>query len=145
MPIEVKGIEEIKAKLDRLSNEKTKLAIQRAGIRRAAKVLIEAMKQRVPFDTGKLEGSIGMQVKKNSGRLAALIGPDKKFNFIGRFHEFGTKYMVGEHWMQKSFDESANQALDAYVAEALRLFEKHEYDDLMAAIEASLQPLPGEE
>jgi len=145
MPIEVKGIEEIKAKLDRLSSEKTKIAIQRAGIRAAGKVLVAAAKDAAPMDTGKLEESIGMQIKKKDGKLLAMIGADKKYNFIGRFHEFGTKFQTGQHWMQKSFDSSADEALDAYIATATRLFEKHEYDDLMAAIEAAASAGQGEE
>lgn len=138
MPIEIIGIEEIKAKLDRLSNEKTKLAIQRAGARKAAKVILAAQQQYVPFDTGKLEGALGIQTKKvGSIGVATAIGPDKKLNFIGRFHEFGTKKMAGDHWMQKAFDSSKDDALEAYVAEVTKLFDKHEYDDLMAAIEAA--------
>jgi hypothetical protein len=74
-----------------------------------------------------------------------MIGPDKRFNFIGRFHEFGTKFMAGTHWMQKAFDASANQALDAYTAEVMRLFDKHEYDDLIAALEQSVSPQGDEE
>lgn len=145
MPIVVKGIEEIKAKLDRLSNPKTKVAIQRAGIRAAARVLLQAQQQNVPFATGRLEGTLGIQIKKQNGQLAALIGPDKKLNFIARFHEFGTKFMSGSHWMQKSFDSSASAALDAYTAAVLRLFDKHEYDDLIAALESAESPQAGEE
>jgi HK97 gp10 family phage protein len=138
MPIEIIGIEEIKARLDRLSNEKTKLAIQRAGARKAAKVLLAAQQQTVPFDTGRLEGTLGIQTKKvGSIGVVTAIGPDKKLNFIGRFHEFGTKFMAGKHWMQKAFDSSKDEALEAYTSEVTKLLDKHEYDDLMAAIEAA--------
>jgi HK97 gp10 family phage protein len=145
MPIEIRGIDEIKAKLDRLSSEKTKLAIQRAGARKAAKVLLNQQQDTVPFATGKLEGSLGIQVRRRGNNIFVMIGPDKRFNFIGRFHEFGTKFMAGTHWMQKAFDASANQALDAYTAEVMRLFDKHEYDDLIAALEQSVSPQGDEE
>jgi HK97 gp10 family phage protein len=145
MPIEIRGIDEIKAKLGRLGNAKTKLAIQRAGARKAAKVLLAQQQDSVPFDTGKLEDSLGIQVRRRGDNIFVMIGPDKRFNFIGRFHEFGTKFMAGTHWMQKAFDASAHEALDAYTAEALRLFDKHEYDDLLSALESSLSPQGDEE
>jgi HK97 gp10 family phage protein len=145
MPIEIKGIEELKARLDRLSNEKTKIGIQRAGIRAASKVLLEAQKDTVPVDTGDLRDSIGMQIKKKDGKLVAMIGADKKYNFIGCFHEFGTKFMTGEHWTQKAFDSSAHEALDAYTEAVKRLLDKHEWDDLVAAIEQAASASSGEE
>jgi HK97 gp10 family phage protein len=145
MPITIQGVEEIKAKLDTLSNEKTKIAIQRAGIRAAAKILLAAQEQTVPFETGRLEGTLGVQIKKQNGKLNALIGPDKKLNFIGRFHEFGTMKMTGTHWMQKAFDSSVQEALAAYTEAVLRLFDKHMYADLVAAIEQAANASEGEE
>lgn len=145
LPIEVVGIEEIKARLDRLSNPKTKLAMERVGCRAAAKVLVAAQQQTVPFLTGKLEGSLGIQVQKKGDNILVRIGPDKRWNYIGRFHEFGTKFMTGNHWMQKAFDSSAQQALDAYVAAVKKMFDKHEYDGLIAAIELATNANAGEE
>jgi HK97 gp10 family phage protein len=164
MPIVIRGLNEIKEKLDRLSNPKTKLACQRAGIRAAAKILVQAQMDAAPDDTGKLKESIGMQIKKASDGLLGLIGPDKEQNYIGRFAEYGTQALIGQknkgktggkfthnriqratHWMQKSFDASGSDALDAYTATVIKLFDKHEYDDLMAAIEAAANASGDEE
>lgn len=137
MPITVQGIEEIKARLDKIGNPRTKLSIERAGSRAAARVLLAAQEQTVPFATGKLEGSLGINVKRSGDNLLTKIGPDKKLNYIGRFHEFGTKFMTGIHWMQKAFDSSAQRALDMYTATVKKLFDKHYYDELVAEIETA--------
>ena len=161
MPIELVGMEELLANLDRLESEATKISIQRAGIRAASKVIIAAQKSAVPEETGRLKETIGMQIKKEGGNLTALIGPDKKWNYIGRFAEFGSQQLVGQknkgsyandakrgrgtkftynriqpaqHWLQKSWDASAHEALDAYTETVRKLFDKHSYDDLMAAL-----------
>lgn len=138
MPIEVTGIEEIIRRLDELG-PKAQAAIERAGGRAAAKVLLQAQRQAVPVESGRLLMSLGMQTKKVSGGLLTMIGPDKRRNFLGRFHEFGTKYMAGIHWMQKAFDSSAKAAQEAYIATVKKLLDKPHYDDLKAALQRAAQ------
>jgi len=145
MPIEVIGIEEIKARFDQLSDPKARLAIQRAGIRAACKVLLKAQQETVPFETGKLRDSLGIQIKRRGDKLFAMVGADKRWNFIGRFHEFGTKFMAGTHWMQKAFDSSSKEALSAYEDAVRALFEKREWNAFMAVLALSESSGEGEE
>lgn len=139
LTIRIQGMDELRRRLEELKDPKVARAMIRTGSRAAAKILLEAMRETVPVETGALLDSLGIQTKgANTDKLQVLIGPDKKWNFIGRFHEFGTKTMAGEHWMQKSWDASSKEALDAYVAKVQQLLDKKMYQDLMAAIEAGL-------
>jgi len=137
--IKVNGLEELKRRLEELEDGKMARAMMRTGSRRAAKVLLAGQQETVPFETGKLEGALGIQVKNaQSDNLQVLVGPDKSLNFIGRFHEFGTKFMAGVHWMQKAFDSSCDAALEAYTAEVKRLLDKKTWADFKAAIEEAV-------
>lgn len=137
--IKVTGLEEIMERLNALEDNKLARAMMRTGSREAAKVLLEGQKETVPFETGKLEDSLGIQTKNaKSDNLQILIGPDKKLNFIGRFHEFGTKFMPGSHWMQKAWDETSKDALEVYIEKVRKLLDKRLWKDLMSAIEVSL-------
>jgi HK97 gp10 family phage protein len=137
--VKVQGLEELKRRLEELSDPKTARAMMRTGSRAAAKVLLAAMQETVPVESGALLESLGIQVKgANSDSLHIFIGPDKKWNYIGRFHEFGTKFMAGDHWMQKSFDASSKDALQAYIDKVRQLLDRKTYQDLMAAIQAGL-------
>ena len=137
MPITVTGIEEIKAKFDQLSDPRARMAIQRAGIRAAARVFLAAMQENVPVETGKLEESIGIQIKRKGDYLLWKSGPDGRWNFIGRVQEFGTKHEAGTHWMQRSFDQAAAEALSAYETAVMQMFEKREWNALAAVIALS--------
>lgn len=137
--IRVSGLDELKRRLDSLDDGKLARSMMQTGARKAAKVLLAAQQQTVPVADGRLRDALGIQVKRaKSDKLQVLIGPDQKLNFIGRFHEFGTKFMAGIHWMQKAFDYSCNDALDIYTAEVTRMLDKKMYADLMAAIEDGL-------
>ena len=99
--IKVNGLDELKKRLTDLGDGKLARSMMRSGARKAAKVLMSGQLDTVPVETGELRDSIGIQVKgARADQLQVLIGPDKKWNYIGRFHEFGTKFMAGVHWMQ---------------------------------------------
>jgi HK97 gp10 family phage protein len=134
--LKVSGLDELKRRLEALDDGKLARSMRRTASRKAAKVLMATQQQTVPVEEGDLRDSIGIQVKTEGQQT--LIGPDERLNFIGRFHEFGTKHMAGIHWMQKAFDSASGEALDAYVAEAQRLLDKKQFSDLMAAIEEGL-------
>jgi HK97 gp10 family phage protein len=137
--IRVQGLDELKQRLESLNDGRAARAMMRTGSRKAAQVLLATQQETVPFETGRLEGALGIQVKTaDADKLQVLIGPDQKLNYIGRFHEFGTKFMAGVHWMQKAFDASSNDALAAYITEVKRLLDKQTYADLMAAIQSGL-------
>jgi HK97 gp10 family phage protein len=133
--IKVTGLDELKRRLDELSDGKLARSMMRSGARKAAQVLAAAQKDEAPVDSGKLRDSIGVQVKgTNSDPLQVLIGPDKEWNYIGRFHEFGTKHMAGDHWMQRAFDSSSREALDAFITEVRRRLDVKTFADLKAMI-----------
>lgn len=137
--IKVTGLEEIKRRLDELGNGRLARAMMRTGARKAAKVLLQGQQTTVPVREGKLRDSLGIQVKgAGTDTLRVLIGPDKSQNYIGRFHENGTKFMAGSHWMQRAFDSYSRQAMDAFTVEVTKLLDKKMYTELQAAIEAAL-------
>jgi len=112
----------------------------RTGSREAAKVLLAAQKETVPVgDTGELLNSLGIQVKgANTDKLQILVGADREWNFIGRFHEFGTKKMAGSHWTQKAWDASCNEALNAFTNTVRKMLDKRMWSELKAGIEEGL-------
>lgn len=139
MPVTVKGLDELKQRLTALNDGGLARSMMRSGARKAAKVLAEGQRETVPVSEGTLRDSIGIQVKGTTAdTLQVLIGPDKKQNYIGRFHEFGTKFMQGIHWMQKAWDSTSKDALDAFIAEVKRRLDVKTYQDLRRAIEEGL-------
>jgi HK97 gp10 family phage protein len=141
--IKVNGLDELNRRLEDLNDGKLARSIMRSGSRKAAQVLAAEQKKTVPVEEGQLRDSIGVQVKNaSSDKLQVLIGPDKKQNFIGRFHEFGTKFMTGIHWMQKAFDSASKDALDAFITEVKRRLDVKTYQDLKRAIEEGLSVNP---
>jgi HK97 gp10 family phage protein len=137
--IKVNGLGELKQRLEELNDGKLARSMMRSGARKAAKVLEAGQKEAVPVAQGDLRDSIGVQVTgARTDELHVLIGPDKRLNFIGRFHEFGTKFMAGIHWMQRAWDSTSSAALDAYIAEVKRRLDVKRYADLRRAIEEAL-------
>ena len=138
LTLKISGLDEINERLTELGNGKLALSMLRTGSRAAGKVLVLAQQDTVPVERGDLRDSIGVQYTAKSGTPLTLVGPDKKLNFIGRFHEFGTKFMAGSHWMQRAFDMSCKDALDRFIAVVKRQLDRQVYKDLMAAIEEGL-------
>jgi HK97 gp10 family phage protein len=137
--IRVEGLEELKRRLEELEDGRLARAMIRTGSRDAAKVLLAEQQNTVPVEEGKLRDSLGIQVKgAKTDKLQVLVGADKKYNFIGRFHEFGTKKMQGIHWTQKAWESSCNDALSAFVNKVRQLLDKKLYSDLKSAIEDAL-------
>ena len=137
--VKVNGLEELKRRLEELNDGKLARSMMRSGARKAAQVLAAGQRDTVPVDEGELRDAIGVQVKGASGdQLHVLIGPDKSRNYIGRFHEFGTKFMAGIHWMQKAFDFTSKDALAAFIAEVRRRLDVKTYQDLKRQIEDGL-------
>jgi len=96
MPIEisggeVKGLRELNEKLKRLGKDIERQAM-RKGVRAAGRVILQQAKtnaRRFKRQTGTLEKSIGMTVRKRrDGRISAIVGLDKT-GFYGRFLEQG--------------------------------------------------------
>jgi HK97 gp10 family phage protein len=143
--VTVKGLDEVRRRLEELNDGKLARSIMRSGARKAAQVLKAAQQDECPVDRGNLRDSIGIQVTGAKGdTLIVKIGPDKRWNYIGRFHEFGTKFMAGIHWMQKAFDRSSKEALDAFITEVKRRLDVRTYRELRRMIEDGLNISDGE-
>jgi HK97 gp10 family phage protein len=137
--VKIQGMEELKQRLDSLNDGKLARSMLRSGAREAAKVLKEGQRDTVPVDTGELRDSIGIQVKgTRADNLVVLVGPDKKYNFIGRFHEFGTVHQGASHWMQRAFDETSKAALDRFVVVVKKKLDVRDYKELQRQIAEGL-------
>jgi HK97 gp10 family phage protein len=137
-PVNVEGLQEVKDRLAALEDGKLTRSIQRSGSRAAGKVLLAGQQQTVPVESGKLLESLGIQVHVSGGNVEVLIGPDRKWNFIGRFHEFGTEHEKASFWMTRAYDETHGEALDAYIERVRTMLDKHTMDELMSAIQEAL-------
>jgi len=62
-------------------------------------------------DGSRIADNMGVVVSDQTATGAvARIGP-KKWNYIGRFAEFGTKHQPAEPWLRPAFDATLDQAV----------------------------------
>jgi HK97 gp10 family phage protein len=95
--IEVKGLEELKSKLDQLSTKEADAAIRKA-LRAGAAIEQAAIAERAPVkvDTGGTlpEGALKSDIvvkmtRDGQGNIAAIVGPDKLTSHVARWVEYG--------------------------------------------------------
>lgn len=82
-----------------------------------AKPVIKAMNKNVPVDTGKLKHSLG-EIKKdgsNTNRKIHLGSTSDDRSIVERayYQEYGNSTMNGKKWMQKSYDQSKEEAIES--------------------------------
>jgi HK97 gp10 family phage protein len=122
--IEVKGLAELE---DILNNKAPKAAIQtlRNIEKQAGRVFQEAAEQTAPYDPSMPEPHLKDNIKIASkvtgdGELTVRVGPGNK-TFWGMFQEFGTATEPAQHWLQRAFDQSLDQAVTAIEAAIARI------------------------
>lgn len=84
--MKIKGGKELQDAL-RLVTAKLEGNITRAGLRKAANVILAEAKANVPVDQGALRDSLRVSTRNRKGRVSAMI---KTNLFYARFVEFGT-------------------------------------------------------
>ena len=108
-----------KALQDRLNNMAKKASAKEMDkvLDKGDKVVLEAMRETVPKDTGELHNSLGKIKRKGSGfNRTSVIGiatDDREVIERGYYQEHGNRRMAGKKWIKRGFNKAKNEALTA--------------------------------
>ena len=80
LSVKIEGARELEKGLLRLANPRRRRAVVRSGVRAGSRVIIKAIKQRAPKETGRLKRALTQQVKWDSasGEMSSRIGAKSK-------------------------------------------------------------------
>jgi|ERR1700723_441862 len=121
MPIVIQGLSELSEMLTHESARTAKRYLVNCA-KPAAEVVIAAMEETAPEDTGRLEGGLDYKTKfsgeGDGTTLTVNIGPAKS-GFYGMFDEFGTHTQPAQHWMGRAWESSQEKCLSVFATEAL--------------------------
>jgi HK97 gp10 family phage protein len=119
--VQIVGLQELGAKIDKLFKEDAKKAIS-AAIKPAAEVFRREIRAKAPVrqeagakgkngrQPGYLKKHIGRWIRKNSdGSLSAHVGPTKSA-FYAKYYEFGTNHQPARPFMRPVFDGKKDEA-----------------------------------
>lgn len=115
-------------KLDELSRKAQNETLDKA-LDDTKPIILMAMVEESPFDTGELSRNLGEVEKKGTGRSRALVmGVRKEANELEKkkayYNHYGTTYIAGTHWMEKAFNnckKDANEQLKKSLKELFKL------------------------
>lgn len=111
---EVQGLEELEEAFTAGSVRAVKKFLRHVEMK-AAKVLQDSARQYAPYDTGRLEGSIGRQSVVDGDALTVRVGPAPDA-FYGQFQEFGAPEanVPALHWLEDSARAVQDEVLEQY-------------------------------
>lgn len=100
-------------KLQDLGNKISKEITEKA-LTEGAKIILKEQEKNVPFDTGHLESRLDISKAQGSGikrkvNVGILNNHDRTATY-GYHQEYGTRKMVGEKWMKKSWKNAIKNA-----------------------------------
>lgn len=122
MSLELQGLDELMAKLEKMNANINK--VQNQALREAAKPILESQKQNVPKDTHKLEEGLKIgRISTKQGVKTITIGIHKKDNpklFYGRFQNWGytlkskkgVKVIPGKFFIERSKTENKDEVIN---------------------------------
>jgi HK97 gp10 family phage protein len=122
--VEIRGVQELVAKLQGLKKTHAKAAI-RKGTRRGAKIVASAVKDAAPVVSGALKASIKV---RSLPRSKKSVGTDVKLDnstlFYASYAEFGSKHQKATHFMEEATKSVAQDALETAVQVIAEEIEK---------------------
>lgn len=114
-------------KLRELGNLSSRKTLDQA-ITEGEKPVIEAMVENVAYDTGELSENLGEIERYGSGlNRTGRVGintKDREIVLRGIYTEYGTRHMVAQKWMKRSFlqaEGAAKEAIKKSLKESLNL------------------------
>jgi HK97 gp10 family phage protein len=113
MPIELSGMDEMLARLQKANNDVG--AIRKKAILAGAKVIQDEIIARAPEDTGNLKRNIAVsEIQIDSdGAEYVDVGPTKGKAFYAKFLEFSTTKMKARPFVEPAFIAKRKEALAA--------------------------------
>lgn len=125
--LEIRGLEHIKARLDQLEKKDARKICQSA-FRSAMKPVAKSAKANAPKVSGQLSKSLKVRSlrrsRKRFGVTVSMKSKDFPDQYYGSFVEYGTKKMVGRHFLKQAFDSNADIAAGAACAKILEGLDK---------------------
>jgi HK97 gp10 family phage protein len=85
--------------------------VLRRSEKEAGQIWIDAIKARVPVDTGRLEESITYKTEATPEGMTLHVGPGPE-GFYLLFQEFGTRFQEAQPSMRPAVEETADQVLE---------------------------------
>ncbi len=121
----LKGVEELFSNLRAIERD---IANQLESIiKKAAEIIVDEAKKRVPVDTGKLRNSLTvktLEVKKD--QLVIGVGPEGKDVYYWFFVEFGSANAEAQPYLRPAFENKKNAVKKEISREIKRLLNKHQ-------------------
>lgn len=120
MPITIDGLSELSQMLTQESVRTAKRYLLNVA-KPAAAIVVAALEESAPEETGRLEGGIDFQSRFSGGdgtTLTIKIGPARN-TFWGMFQEFGTHDQPAQHWMAGAWERCQDKCLSVFGTEAL--------------------------
>lgn len=114
MSVEVRGLDVLHRKLERLDKKARRDAL-RPAMRQAANLVRDEARQRVPRRTGLLRKNIITNVKIDAKGAVAKVRVRSKA-FYGRFVELGTKFLPARPFLRPALDQKAQAAVNEFAA-----------------------------
>lgn len=139
MDLEIKGLQETMAGLERLGGTKLLERNVRRSSRKAMKPVLEGAKRRVRVDDGDLRDSLAISVRrKKDGNLSARVGPDtrtvvrmdegkarkKRPKNYAHLVEFGTEHSAPRSFLRSTWDQEAERAVRIFGEEMAKGLER---------------------
>jgi HK97 gp10 family phage protein len=121
----VRGLDELGKQLGENSVQVIRRVLRRVE-KEVGKVWIEAMQERAPVDTGRLEESITYETESTPAGMTLYVGPDNS-GWYGSMQEFGTRFQPAQPWARPAFEETQSEALETFariLEEELQTLEK---------------------
>jgi HK97 gp10 family phage protein len=99
---------------------KVEKKIARKGLRKGAKVTLEAVKQEAPVDTAEMRNSLKVySAKSKKGNVAVRVATSAKDftgdQFYSAFNVYGTKKQPPNDFIGRGFDRTAQEAGDTII------------------------------
>ena len=109
--VSLSGMDELMKKLEEMGNKAGK--IQNTALSKAAETVLDAAKDKVPVNTGKLKDTLGIgKIKTKDGAKYIEVGINKGDTsdiFYGKFIEWGTSQRPATPYLQPAFEENINK------------------------------------
>ncbi len=121
----VRGLDELGKQLGENSVTAIKRVLRRVE-KEVGKIWIEAIAERAPVDTGRLEESITYQTQATLTGMTLYVGPDRE-GWYGSMQEFGTRFQEPQPFVRPAFEATQDEVIDKFgqvLAEELETLEK---------------------
>ena len=129
--VEIKGFDELQAKIKKLSDDKDKRKPILAILRKSAKSTIDAARQLAPKDTGVLAKSIKFEVMRRAAVPMGIVGPRSTGKYDGWYgRQFvipgyaGTKKVDPNFFMNRAQAKTQNQVIGKAIPQTEKFIQK---------------------